>query len=119
MDQQEEEKQCIPIIKRAFLVEDNEACQRIMTNFLQKLGYQVDLAADGKTAIQRINSNAYDLIVEDIGLQGSISGKAVIQEARESKLNVGTPLIVWSAYVNKNPVSRYSHEKFWPSCPQN
>jgi DNA-binding response OmpR family regulator len=88
-------------------VEDNEACQRIMTVFLQKLDYQVDLAADSKTAIQKVNSYAYDLIIEDVSLLDGISGKKVIQVAREGKLNVGTPIIVWSAYVNRNDEEKY------------
>jgi two-component system aerobic respiration control sensor histidine kinase ArcB len=107
MDQQEEEKQGIPIINRALLVEDYKACQRIMTIFLQQLGYQVDLAADGKTAMQKVNSDAYDLIIEDISLLDGISGKKIIQVTREGKLNVGTPIIVWSAYVNKNDEEKY------------
>lgn len=40
-------------------------------------------------------------------MHGSISGKKIIQVARESKLNVGTPLIVWTAYANKNNEEKY------------
>lgn len=72
-----------------------------MTHYLQQLGYQVDLAVDSLTAIQNIQSKTYDLSIEDINLHGCKSGKKVIQTIRESKENVGTPIIVWSAYVNK------------------
>jgi DNA-binding response OmpR family regulator len=77
-----------------------------MTHYLQQLGYEVELAVDGITAIKYVNSKVYDLIVEDLGLTG-VSGKEVIQNVRESTLNVGTPLLVWSAYVNK-----YDEEKY-------
>ena len=88
-------------------MEDYEACQRIMTHYLRELGYQVDLATDGISAIQKVHSRAYDLIIEDIGLSGRISGREVIQYVRESKLNADTPLIVWSAYVNKDDEEKY------------
>ena len=107
MEQQEEQKQEINIIKRALLVEDYEACQRVMSIFLQKLGYQVDLVDDSFTAIQKVQNKTYDLIIEDINLQGHRSGKKIIKSIRESELNLDTSIIVWSAYVNKNDEEPY------------
>ncbi len=72
-----------------------------MTYYLQQLGYEVELAEDGITAIEHVHSKVYDLIIEDLDLTGA-SGKEVIQNVRTSDLNIGTPLLVWSAYVNKN-----------------
>lgn len=96
----------IIISKRALLVEDYVPCQKIMTFYLQQLGYEVELATDGITAIEHVHSKVYDLIVEDLGLTGA-SGKEVIQNVRTSDLNVGTPLLVWSAYVNRNDEEKY------------
>lgn len=97
MEQQKEQKQ--KIIKRALLMEDYEACQRIMSIYLQKLGYQVDLVDDGLKAIQSMHFKTYDLIIADIRLNGA-SGREVIQYIRDSELNADTRLIVWSAFVN-------------------
>lgn len=107
MEQHEEQKQDNNIVKHALLVEDYAACQRIMSIYLQKLGYRVDLVDDSLTAIQNIQSKTYDLIIEDINLQGHRSGKKIIKSIRESELNVDTSLIVWSAYVNKNDEEKY------------
>lgn len=105
-----EEKQAgssrITISKRALLVEDYVPCQKIMTYYLQQLGYEVELAADGSTAIELVHSKVYDIIIEDLGLIGA-PGKEVIQNVRNSALNIGTPLLVWSAYVNKNDEEKY------------
>lgn len=104
-----EQKQTITTVtisKCALLVEDYVPCQKIMIHYLQQLGYEVELAADGITAIQRVHNKVYDLIVEDLGLSGA-SGKEVIQNVRSSTLNVGTPLLVWSAYVNSNDEEKY------------
>lgn len=106
MEQQEEKKQEINVIMRALLVEDYDYCQRIMMIFLQKIGQQVDLAADGATAINNVEIKSYDLIIQDIGLR-DISGKEVIQIIRESERNIDTPVIVWSAYVNKMDEEKY------------
>lgn len=51
MKHQEEQKQEINTIKRAFLMEDNFLCQKIMINYLRKLNYQVDLIDNGIKAI--------------------------------------------------------------------
>lgn len=96
----------ITIIKRALLVEDYIPCQKIMVYYLRELGYEVDLVADGSKAIKNINTKIYDLIIEDLDL-GNISGKDVIQNVRNSTLNIGTPLLIWSAYVNKNDEEQY------------
>ena len=105
-----EEKQAvstrITISKRALLVEDYVPCQKIMTYYLQQLSYEVELAADGITAIEHVHSKVYDIIIEDLCLTG-ISGKEVIQNVRNSALNAGTPLLIWSAYVNKNDEEKY------------
>ncbi len=99
----EEKKQDISTVKRALLIEDYKPCQIIMSHYLRKQHYQqVDLATNSLKAIKNIRNKPYDLIIVDINLKGCLSGKKIIKIIRESQLNVGTPLIVWSAYVNKN-----------------
>lgn len=108
MEQQEDKKQETNIIKRVLFMEDYEPCQRFMSVYLQDLGYQVDLADDGVTAIQNIDSKTYDLIIVDINLRGNTSaGKKIIKKIRKSNLNIGTLTIAWSAYVNKNDEEKY------------
>ncbi len=101
----EPEKQKI-ISKYALLMEDDEACQKIMHYYLEQLSYKVDLTVDGTKAIELIQNIAYDLIIVDIRLYGA-SGKDVIQYVRDSDLNADTLLIVWSAFVNKNDEEQY------------
>lgn len=107
MEHPEEQKQGINVYKCALLIEDYVPCQKIMTYYLQKLGYEVDLVDDSLTAIQNIETKTYDLIIEDVNLYGAISGKEIIQEIRNSKLNGDTRLIVWTAYANKNDEEKY------------
>jgi DNA-binding response OmpR family regulator len=101
----EPEKQKINL-DHALLMEDDEACQKIMHYHLRQLKYQVDLTNDGSRAIQFIENFTYDLIIVDIRLYGT-SCKDVIQFVRDSELNTDTLLIVWSAFVNKNDEEKY------------
>ncbi len=106
MAKQEEQKQVVNIIKRVLFIEDDKACQRFMTCYLQELGYQVELVDDGNKAIQHIDIKIYDLILSDIRLNGE-SGEKVIKCVRDCELNAGTPIIVWSAFVDKNDEEKY------------
>ncbi len=99
------EKQKIKL-NHALLMEDDEACQKVMHYYLRQLNYQVDLTNDGSKAIQFIQNFTYDLIIVDIRLFGT-SGQDVIQYVRDSELNTDTLLIVWSAFVNENDENKY------------
>ncbi len=90
----EPEKQKINT-ERALLIEDDEACQRIMIHFLQKLNYEVDLADEGGKAVKMAEDKQYDLILTDVRNKG-LSGKEVIPLIRNKNKsrNVGTPIIV-------------------------
>ncbi|MEN9449491.1 MAG: hypothetical protein RJA83_105 [Pseudomonadota bacterium] len=98
----------------ALLIEDDLFCQKVQSHCLYELGYTVELVTDAATAIERVEHNVYHLIVLDLGLPDQ-SGELVIRAVREFVANQQTPLIVATAHQ----ASRYAHEKFWPSCPQN
>jgi CheY-like chemotaxis protein len=96
----------LPIIRRALLVEDNAACERVMYCFLVNLGYQVECAGNATTAIQQINLRIYKLIVVDLRLPDRY-GADVIHAVRQSALNLDTTLLVWSAHLNKKDHEEY------------
>lgn len=100
MEQQEEQN---INSKYALLIEDDKACQRIMTNFLQELDYKIDLVDEGPKAVKMVQVKQYDLILTDVRNKGLSGDKVIslIRSKNESK-NAGTPIIVWSAFVNKN-----------------
>ena len=51
---------------RALLVEDNELNQEVATEFLRTLGLEVDLAPDGAVALQKVQQQAYDVVLMDM-----------------------------------------------------
>jgi two-component system, sensor histidine kinase and response regulator len=50
---------------RLLLVEDNAVNQMVALRMLQRLGHAVDLATDGKQAVDMIAANRYDLVFMD------------------------------------------------------
>ena len=51
---------------RALLVEDNELNQEVAAEFLRTLGLEVDLAPDGAIALQKVQQQAYDVVLMDM-----------------------------------------------------
>jgi CheY-like chemotaxis protein len=48
------------------LAEDNPVNQRVAKLMLQRLGYRVDLAANGREALQAVERQSYDLLLTDV-----------------------------------------------------
>jgi two-component system response regulator VicR len=82
-------------LKKIVLAEDNSTLSLLLKFRLEKEGYQLFIAEDGKKAIELIEENNPDLILSDI-MMPFISGLEVISHVR-NKLKVTTPIIVFSA----------------------
>ncbi|MDD3722177.1 MAG: response regulator transcription factor [Lutibacter sp.] len=81
--------------KKIVLAEDNSTLSLLLKFRLEKEGYKLHIAADGKEAIELIEQHNPELILTDI-MMPFISGLEVISHVR-NKLNKQTPIIVFSA----------------------
>ena len=81
--------------KKIVLAEDNSTLSLLLKFRLEKEGYKLLIAADGKEAIELIEHQNPELILTDI-MMPFISGLEVISHVR-NKLNLQTPIIVFSA----------------------
>lgn len=83
-----------PVTKNLILVvEDDPIPQKVTKRQLAELGYQVDTASDGRTALKYLEQKVYDLVFMDIGLP-DISGLEVTAEFRKRESNLHhTPII--------------------------
>jgi DNA-binding response OmpR family regulator len=81
--------------KKIVLAEDNSTLSLLLKFRLEKEGYKLLVAADGKEAIELIEEQDPELILTDI-MMPFISGLEVISHVR-NKLKKQTPIIVFSA----------------------
>lgn len=81
------------------LVEDQCIAAKIARNILLNLSCQIDVAVDGKTALELIKHRHYDLIFMDIGLP-DINGHEVTRRIRanESAKSKPVPIIALTAH---------------------
>ncbi|BAF58229.1 MAG: response regulator transcription factor [Pelotomaculum sp.] len=69
--------------KTILIVDDEPRLVRLVKVNLLASGYVVDTAADGKTAIEMLESSGYDLLILDIMLPGPLNGFEVCKRIRE------------------------------------
>lgn len=81
--------------KKIVLAEDNSIFLLLLKFRLEKEGYKILTAVDGKEAIELIEEHCPELILTDI-MMPFISGLEVISHVR-NKLNMQTPIIVFSS----------------------
>lgn len=94
--------QPVPAKNHILLVEDDPIPQKITQWQLSQLGYTVDTAPDGHTALKLLSQNVYDLIFMDIGLP-DISGLEVTAEIRKRETGIRhTPIIGLTIYAQES-----------------
>ncbi len=79
---------------RLLVVEDEKRIADFLGRGLESAGYAVDLAPDGRTALDMIHTTEYDLIILDLGLP-DIDGLTVLQKIRNRKSS--PPVLILSA----------------------
>lgn len=87
---------------KVLVVEDNVTNQQVAKAMLSKLNLEVDIANDGKEAIEKLKKNDYDIVFMDIEMPG-IDGYETTRIIRRSKevRNPKVPIVAMSAHVLK------------------
>ena len=83
---------------RVLVVDDEETIRDLLSKTLALAEYEVDLAPDGRTAIDRMRIIPYDLLITDLRMPG-VDGLAVIREARRLKVDI--PVIIVTGYSSE------------------
>ena len=88
------------------LVEDNKINQIIAVKLLMKLGLQVDMAEDGKAAIEMINKNSYRVVLMDIQMP-IMDGKEATIELRKTYTQDELHIVALTANITEEDIIYY------------
>jgi excisionase family DNA binding protein len=80
---------------RILVVDDEQAVRDLVSRYLATADYEVEAVEDGPTAIERLQTNPYDLLITDLKMPG-MDGLSVIRETRRQFADL--PIIIITAY---------------------
>lgn len=100
---------------RILVMDDEEIIQEVLSNMLEFLGYDVEIANDGVQAIERYEQAAqsgksFDAVIMDLTIPNGVGGKEAIQDLLE--LDSEVRAIVSSGYSNDPVVMNYTEYGF-------
>ncbi|HOO37199.1 MAG TPA: response regulator [Deltaproteobacteria bacterium] len=100
---------------RILVMDDEEIIQEVLSNMLDFLGYEVEIANDGVQAIEKYKQAAqsgksFDVVIMDLTIPNGLGGKEAIQDllALDSEVTA----IVSSGYSNDPVVMNYTEYGF-------
>ncbi len=80
---------------RVLVVDDEASIRDLLLKTLALADYDVDLAPDGRVALERMRLFSYDLLITDLNMP-DMDGLAVIREAR--RLHENLPVIIITGF---------------------
>ncbi len=87
-------KLLISFMKKIILIEDETSVVSFIKKGLQENGYEISVAFDGRTGVQLVQANDFDLVILDIMLP-EMNGLDVCKEIR--KTNQSVPILFLTA----------------------
>ena len=80
-------------MSRILIVEDEETIADLERDYLELSGFEVEVANDGETGLEKALTDQFDLVILDLMLPG-VDGFEICREVRQKK---NTPIIMVSA----------------------
>jgi CheY-like chemotaxis protein len=97
------------------VVDDDADTYRNLSDILTDLGYHVDTAQDGPTALELVRHNTYDLALLDLKMPG-MDGLTLYREIR--KTQAATVAILVTAYAGKGTAEEALAAGAWHVVPK-
>ena len=84
---------------RVLVVDDEASIRDLLSKTLALAEYDVDVAPDGRSALERMRLYPYDLLIADLKMPG-MDGLAVIREAKRYKADL--PVIIITGFSTES-----------------
>ena len=82
--------------KKILIVDDDPVVRSLLTEYLTKHGYKVEVLSHGSECLQRLKTEQPDMLILDL-IMPSMSGLQVLQSIREAQQTINLPVILLSA----------------------
>ena len=83
---------------KILLVEDNEMNRDMLSRRLQRKGFEVAMATDGRQGVEMAQAGAYDLILMDMSLP-EVDGWDATRQLRTAPATKDVPIIALTAHA--------------------
>lgn len=90
-------------MSKILIAEDEVLMLKALEFKLKKDGYQVDVASDGRQAMDKVKSETYDLILTDI-MMPFVGGMEILSYVKNDPIKKSTPVLLISAVGLENVV---------------
>jgi CheY-like chemotaxis protein len=91
--------------KRILVVDDNDDARELLAEMLRTMGHDVELAADGPRALEKLRTFAADVAILDLGLP-VMDGFELARRILDSQPNTHLRLIALTGYGRQADISR-------------
>jgi CheY-like chemotaxis protein len=94
--------------RKVLVVDDIEMNQQLAKHIMQSWGFTVDVAANGKEAVDKVEKNTYDLVLMDIQMP-EMDGMQATENIRQLKdvVKASTPIVALTANLLNGDGDRY------------
>ncbi|MNK22830.1 Response regulator ArlR [compost metagenome] len=83
-------------MSKILIAEDEVLMLKALEFKLKKDGYQVDVASDGRQAMDKVKNDTYDLILTDI-MMPFVGGMEILSYIKNDPIKKNTPVLLISA----------------------
>ncbi len=97
-------------MKRILIIDDDPIIRKLFSQFLEKQGYEVVLAENGKIGMSKMIENPPDLIITDI-LMPEMDGLEILLKIRETHSHM--PVIAISGGMRAMPINFLKQAKLF------
>lgn len=101
---------------RVLLAHGNADCQRIFGSALTFDGYDVETVSDGDSALQRLGSRPFEVVVTDLYLESS-GDECLLRAIRATAFTAHLPVVVvtaWTTEPHQRVAARERADAFLP-----
>lgn len=97
-------------VKTILVVDDLFTLRQLVRHFLEREGYAVEEAHDGREALQKIAQSRPDLVLLDL-MMPFMNGIQVLEQIQADAALRDIPILILTAVADKSQVVRYAHSE--------